>query len=179
MVVALQVPFMPLLARFRRTRSIVGGGFGYVCSYLLFATTPLLPQSFWVPYLVLSIIIYTLAEMFLSPSSSALALALAPERMRGRYMAFYGLTWTLAWTLAPTLFTALLALSPSFFWLFFAALTGAAALLVLLFERWLPAKALQATREDPSNAPAPFVEVGVATIPQTDTSTCSPCAKNC
>ncbi|GHO63722.1 MFS transporter [Ktedonobacter sp. SOSP1-52] len=76
MVVVLQVPLMHLLARFRRTRGIVAGGFGYACSYLLFASVALLPQVLRIPYLVISVIIYTLGRCFSLPPHPALVLLL-------------------------------------------------------------------------------------------------------
>jgi MFS family permease len=148
MVVVLQVPLMHLLARFRRTRGIAVGGLSYACSYLLFAAAALLPRIVLIPYLVVSIMIYTLAEMFLSPPSSSLGLALAPAQARGRYMAVFGLCGSLAFTLAPALFTALLALNASLFWLLLTGLTASAALAVLLLERRLPPHALRAPREE-------------------------------
>lgn len=148
MVVVLQVPLMHLLARVRRTRGIAAGGFSYAFSYLLFASVALLPRVLWIPYLVICMIIYTLAEMFLSPPSSSLGLALAPERARGRYMAVFGLCGSLAFTLAPVLFTGLLTLNPYLFWFCLAGLTTAASLCVLLLERRLPPHALRAIPDE-------------------------------
>jgi MFS family permease len=101
------------------------------------------------PALVLTMIIYTLAEMCLSPTSYGLALALAPERARGRYMALLSLGGSLAFTLAPVLFTFLLTLSSSVFWLILAAITTTAALGVLLLEHRLPLHALHVSRQEP------------------------------
>ena len=58
---------------------MVGFGlFGFVSSYWLFA---------------LNIIIVTIGEMIVMPVSQALAANFAPEDMRGRYMAVFGLAW--------------------------------------------------------------------------------------
>ena len=78
-----------------------------------------------------------------------LALALAPERARGRYMALLSLGGSLAFTVAPALFTFLLTVNSSFFWLMLAGITTAAALGVLLLERSLPPHSLRPARQEP------------------------------
>lgn len=54
--------------------------FGFVTSYGLF---------------IVAILIITVGEMITMPVSQALAAKFAPEDMRGRYMAVFGLSWTL------------------------------------------------------------------------------------
>ncbi|MFM8322036.1 MAG: MDR family MFS transporter [Chloroflexota bacterium] len=56
------------------------GMYGFVSGYALF---------------VVAIIFITVGEMITMPVSQSLAAAFAPEAMRGRYMAVYGLTWSL------------------------------------------------------------------------------------
>jgi MFS family permease len=60
--------------------------FGFVTAFLLF---------------VAAIVIITIGEMIVMPTSSALAANFAPEEMRGRYMAVFGLTWVLPSTVGP------------------------------------------------------------------------------
>lgn len=60
--------------------------FGIVTTYVLFA---------------LNIVIITIGEMIVMPMSQAIAANFAPETMRGRYMAVFGLTWALPSTLGP------------------------------------------------------------------------------
>ncbi len=62
------------------------GMFGFVMIYPLF---------------VLALIVITFGEMIVVPTGQSLAANFAPEQMRGRYMAFYGLTWTIPATLGP------------------------------------------------------------------------------
>lgn len=151
MVVVFQVPLMKVLNRFRRAQGIAAGGFTYALSYLLFAVAALLPGVALVPFLVVSMVIYTLGELFLSPPSYALGLALAPERARGRYMAVFGLGGQLAFTLAPVFFTSALTFNIYVFWIGFAVLTAATAGAVLLLERRLPAHTQRATSEEPGS----------------------------
>jgi MFS family permease len=44
--------------------------------------------------------IITVGEMVIIPISQALATRFAPEDMRGRYMAFYGMSWAIPSTFA-------------------------------------------------------------------------------
>jgi MFS family permease len=46
-------------------------------------------------------VIITIGEMIVMPTSQALATDFAPETMRGRYMAIFGLSWAIPSTLGP------------------------------------------------------------------------------
>lgn len=61
--------------------------FGFVSTYGLFA---------------LAIVVITMGEMIIMPTTQALAANFAPEDMRGRYMAVYGLTWAIPATIGPS-----------------------------------------------------------------------------
>ncbi|MFZ5881114.1 MAG: MDR family MFS transporter [Chloroflexota bacterium] len=52
---------------------------------------------------VLAMVIITVGEMVVSPFGQTLVASLAPEEMRGRYMAVSGLTWGLAFAVGPLL----------------------------------------------------------------------------
>lgn len=60
--------------------------FGLVSFYWLFA---------------LAIVVITIGEMIIMPTSQALAANFAPVDMRGRYMAVFGLTWMIPATVGP------------------------------------------------------------------------------
>jgi MFS family permease len=60
--------------------------FGMVTAYFLFA---------------LNIVIITIGEMIVVPMSQAIATNFAPETMRGRYMAIFGLSWAIPSTIGP------------------------------------------------------------------------------
>ena len=60
--------------------------FGMVAAYFLFA---------------LNIVIITIGEMIVMPTSQALAANFAPSAMRGRYMAIFGLSWAIPSTVGP------------------------------------------------------------------------------
>ena len=60
--------------------------FGFVTTFVLFA---------------LNIVIITIGEMIVVPTSQALVAGFAPDAMRGRYMAIAGLSWAIPSTVGP------------------------------------------------------------------------------
>jgi MFS family permease len=60
--------------------------YGFVSSFILFT---------------LAMVIITFGEMIVVPVAQALAARFAPETMRGRYMAFFSLSWTVPSTIGP------------------------------------------------------------------------------
>jgi MFS family permease len=56
---------------------------------------------------LLSMVILTVGELIMIPTSTALTANLAPPDMRGRYMGMYGLTWGVAMGIGPVLGGAL------------------------------------------------------------------------
>jgi MFS family permease len=63
------------------------GMFGFVAAVWLFA---------------LALIVITVGEMIIMPTSSALAANFAPDDMRGRYLAVYGVAWGLPSIVGPS-----------------------------------------------------------------------------
>jgi MFS family permease len=59
---------------------------GFISAYILF---------------MLAIVVITIGEMIVVPTSQALTASFAPEDMRGRYMAVYGLSWAVPSTIGP------------------------------------------------------------------------------
>jgi MFS family permease len=62
------------------------GMYGFVSSYALFLA---------------AMVIITIGEMLVTPTAQGLVARLAPENMRGRYMALYGLSWIFPNALGP------------------------------------------------------------------------------
>lgn len=92
--------------------------------------------------LLVLVTLYTVAELVHNPAAGTLAMAAAPDALRGRYMAAYQLSWSLASTLAPSLFTALIAADARLPWLVLTATALSAAALLLRLERHLPREAV-------------------------------------
>ncbi len=88
--------------------------FAYVNAYALFA---------------LAVVIITVGEMIIMPTTQALAANFAPEDMRGRYMAVFSLTWMLPATVGPGAAGIILDnYNPNLLWYIGGVLCGLAAL---------------------------------------------------
>ncbi|NUS13110.1 MAG: MFS transporter [Streptomyces sp.] len=129
----------------RRTRAAALGAVLFAASFAglaLLATAP--PAAGWAAsaLLLALVTLYTAGETVHSPAASSLAVAAAPEALRGRYMAAYQLSWSLAMILAPSLFTALAATDPRLPWLLLTGTSLAAAAALLRAERALPPAAV-------------------------------------
>lgn len=88
--------------------------FGVVTVYALFA---------------LNIVIITIGEMIVVPTSQAIATNFAPETMRGRYMAIFGLSWAIPSTIGPGAAGYILDnFNPNLLWYIGGALCGLSVL---------------------------------------------------
>ncbi|MEU9038313.1 MFS transporter [Streptomyces sp. NPDC048352] len=85
--------------------------------------------------LVAGMVVFTAAEMLSLPPSGELSVSLAPEHIRGRYLAAFQLSWTLGNALAPVLLTALLTQGPAWPWIVLGGLNVIAVPLVLGLDR--------------------------------------------
>jgi MFS family permease len=146
MVVVLQMPVMRVVNSWQRTRNIAASGLGYGLSFLLFAVAPFVATGLLPFYLCMCMILYTLAEIIYGPTSSALAAAIAPIGMQGRYLAIFQLSLASAATVTPALAGSLLATSPQGLWLLLALLMVGAAGWIVLLERGLPQAALRTAK---------------------------------
>lgn len=87
--------------------------FGFVATFWLFA---------------LNIVIVTIGEMIVVPTSQALAANFAPEEMRGRYMAVFSATWGIPAVFGPAAAGMILDnLNPNLLWYLSGFLCAAAA----------------------------------------------------
>ncbi|MFI0896829.1 MFS transporter [Streptomyces sp. NPDC020983] len=146
----------------RRTRAAALGALLFAASFAglgLLATAR--PAAGWAAggLLLALVTLYTAGETVHSPAASSLAVATAPEALRGRYMAAYQLSWSLAAIVAPSLFTALAAADPRLPWLLLTGTAAAAAAVLLRLERCLPEAAVHLP-------PAPRTWTAPPTAPQ-------------
>jgi len=97
MVVLLQFPISRRAGRYRPLMLMAAGSvlyalgfgmYGFVASYGLFLA---------------AMAIITIGEMIVLPTAQALVTQFAPEDMRGRYLAFYDLTWAIPSAVGPLL----------------------------------------------------------------------------
>jgi MFS family permease len=100
--------------------------FGIVTAYFLFA---------------LNIVIITIGEMIVVPTSQAIAANFAPETMRGRYMAIFGLSWAVPSTIGPGAAGYILDnYNPNLLWYIGGALCGLSVLAYYTLHLRLGAK---------------------------------------
>lgn len=103
------------------------GMFGFVTAYWLFAA---------------AIVIITIGEMVIMPTASALAANFAPEAMRGRYMAVFGLSWALPATIGPSAAGLILDnYNPNLLWYIGALICAVSVLSFYVLHLWLGKKA--------------------------------------
>lgn len=157
-VALLQVPVTRLVVRRARTRSAAFGGAVFAASFVAFAAALLVPgRGPLITALVLATCLYTAGELLHSSAAGALSTGAAPAELRGRYMAFYQLSWALPSAAAPSLFTLGLALSPTGLWVLLTVLASGSAVALLRLERHLPEGAVRPWTLDvaPTAAAAP------------------------
>jgi MFS family permease len=145
-VVLAQVPVARLAEGRRRAVLMAAGAatFAGACALLLGVHT--------YPALVAASIAIGVGECFHTAALMPLVADLAPESLRGRYMAAIGFSWWIGLALAPTLGTQLLGASPALtFAVSGAAAAGAAASLLALDAR-LPSAARLTPRPEPVRA---------------------------
>ena len=81
----------------------------YMIGFTCLASCPLMPVF------AAAIVIITIGEMIVVPTSQSLAANFAPEDMRGRYMAVFGLSWAIPrdWTRCSRLYPGQLQPEPA------------------------------------------------------------------
>jgi MFS family permease len=82
---------------------------------------------------ILAMVIITIGEMIVSPVAQALVARLAPEDMRGRYMAIFGISWSIPFMVGPLLAGLILDnLNPNLLW-YAAGFVGLLSVLGFLY----------------------------------------------
>jgi MFS family permease len=107
---------------------LVGFGmYGFVAGFFMFA---------------LAMIILTIGELIVIPVAQALVAQLAPEDMRGRYMAVYGIGWSIPFAIGPYLAGIVMEkIDPNWVW-YGSIFICVFAILVFLHLQWSSGKAL-------------------------------------
>ncbi len=97
MVVFLQIPVTRVTKRFKMMPVLAVGAAFYAAGVASVA----LATGFWGFWT--SMVVMTVGELIMVPTSSTFVANLAPADMRGRYMSVYGLTWSIAHGVGPVL----------------------------------------------------------------------------
>lgn len=117
------------------------GMFGFVTAFWLFAA---------------AVVIITIGEMIIMPTASALAANFAPEDMRGRYMAVFGLSWAIPATVGPSAAGLILDnYNPDLLWYIGAIICAVSVVAFYGLHLWLG-------RRDRFNPPEPEGEAAPA-----------------
>ena len=127
MVVVLQVLFTRMTAKWRPMVAIMIGNLLYVAGFTMYGIF-----STYLMYVVAMIII-TIGEMIYAPKEQMVVANLAPEHMRGRYMAIGNFSWILPISIGP-LGAGLIMdnLDPRYVW-FAAGISGLLSVFGFLF----------------------------------------------
>lgn len=144
LVSVLAAPVVARLAPYRRSRAIVASA--VLWTAWCFGLAALGPGPLWLlaPALLGATLLFTVAETIHAPVSQALAAAVAPPTIRGRYLAVFQYSFAIGSIVAPTFFASLFELHRSAPWLVLGVIDAASIAAMLLLERRLPADALRA-----------------------------------
>ncbi|MER8096381.1 MFS transporter [Streptomyces goshikiensis] len=153
-VALLGVPVARLTLRGRRPRTAALGAVVFALSFAAFALLPQLVSGSRALVATLAVaVLYTVGELVHSAPAQSLSVQAAPDRLRGRYLSVYQLSWSLCRTIAPLLLGLLLEAGAWQLWAVLAlmVLTGATAL--LRAEPALPSHATGTRATDATAAP--------------------------
>lgn len=97
MVVLFQFAITRRITPYRPLMVMAAGSLLYAIGFALYGFVA------WYGFFLLAMVIITLGEMLVSPVSQSIVARLAPEDMRGRYMAVYGFSWLIPFAIGPFL----------------------------------------------------------------------------
>jgi MFS family permease len=143
LISVLGAPVISRMRNYRRTRIVAASAALWaVWSFLLALLRP--GQLIWmIPLLVGATLVFTLADVMHAPTSMALASAVAPARVRGRYLAAFQYSFTFASIIGPVFFTSLFEIARAAPWIGLGLLNCAGVIVIVLLERGLPGEALR------------------------------------
>jgi MFS family permease len=139
-VVVAQVP-VARLAEGRRRAVLMALAAALFTGACLLTLTARVAAAAAFPVLAVAAVAVGVGECLHTTALMPLTADLAPEGLRGRYMAVMGFSWWIGLAIAPTLGAQLLSWSPTATFLCAAAVAAAAAVSALALERRLPAAA--------------------------------------
>lgn len=137
-VVLAQIPIVKIAEGRSRVGALSLGAAAWVGACLLAVIAQGATPGVAYLWLVAAAVAFGIGECLHATVFLPLVADLAPQELRGRYMATIGLSWWLGLALAPTLGAQLLAVSPSLPLLAAAGLSGAAIVSLLALAPRLP-----------------------------------------
>jgi MFS family permease len=148
-VIVAQVPVARRAEGRRRTAMTAGGAALIAAACLLLLCAPALGPAAYAALMAAAVVI-GLGECLHTVAVNPLVADLAPEGLRGRYMATIGLSFWIGLALAPTVGTQLLIASAALTFAMCAAAAGLAAVSMLALDRRLPDAARLTPRPEPA-----------------------------
>jgi len=111
MVVLLQFPVSRWISKYRPLVIMAVGTVLYAIGFGMYGFVSIYG------FFLVAMVIITIGEMLVSPTGQAIVARLAPEDMRGRYMAMFGFSWVMPFAIGP-LFAGLIFdnLNPNILW---------------------------------------------------------------
>jgi MFS family permease len=138
-IVLAQLPLTKVLEGRRRMPALALMTFVWACAWLVvFAGGVWLEGVAAALLFGVGFIVFGLGECFHGPTQGALVADLAPERLRGRYMAMSTLSWEIGFVIGPGAAGFILSSQPHALWPLAAATCVLAGCGALLLERRLP-----------------------------------------
>jgi MFS family permease len=126
-----------------RTRVYALASAIWILGATLFAISDVLPRWMLVPYLIVTMVLSSGGEVFHFPLNGSVPTALAPDALRGRYLALFSLVWTAAGIVSPTLVSALVEMGGSWVWLGMGGSAFFAGAVALWSERIIDPRVLR------------------------------------
>jgi predicted MFS family arabinose efflux permease len=145
-ILVAQIPITRLSEGRRRMPLLAIGTGLWIFAWTLMLVAGVSLRS-WAPALIgLAIVVYGVGECLYSAVVVPTVAAIAPESLRGRYLAVMGFSWQGGFMLGPALGGVLLASGPIALPTVFAAVCAVAVIAALMIERALPLDHLRTPR---------------------------------
>ena len=134
LLVIFQMPVAGKIASWPRGMTLSIAGIAWMISYVLIGFSPWL---FVLP--IIAVCIFVVGEMLFMPTSAVVVVDLAPEKLRGRYLAVNTVAWGIGWGVSSFIAGALLSTSiPWIIWPATIAMMSAGVIGGLLYDRTAP-----------------------------------------
>ena len=154
LVVVLQMPVARLIKRWNLSLTMAAATMFFVTGYFLVGFAGGMYS------LMFCVLVITMGEMFMSPTSQTLVANMAPSANVGRYMGVYGLARSTGWALGPfigglAMESAVMAANPNLLWGFIVSIGVVGTAGFVLLRREFSAKEKGPARETPLAVEAP------------------------
>jgi MFS family permease len=134
-----QLPLVKLLEGRRRMRALAAMTVVWAVAWVIVLAGGLSAEGTTAALVFcVGAVVFGIGECFHGPNQGALVADLAPERLRGRYMAFSTLSWEVGFAVGPAVGGLVLDRAPNVLWVLAAATCLAAGFGTLALERWIP-----------------------------------------